>query len=253
MSEPSVDVVVPVFNEAHVLERSVETIRRFLHQEFPYPARIVIVDNGSTDATREVAQRLAARYDDVGFLALRERGRGRALRAAWQQSSADIALYTDVDISTELGAAVELCHAIHRQGYDVAIGSRLLPASRVTRGLKRELVSRIYSLLVRWVLTTRLADVQCGFKAVSRRIVREVVPQVKDEWWFFDTELLVLAEKQGYRIKEVPVRWVDDPDSRVRILPTGWQAIQCVLRLRRLLRSRACPRALGVAHRAGSE
>ncbi len=247
MSEPSVDVVVPVFNEAHVLERSVETIRKFLHEEFPYPARIVIVDNGSTDATGEIAQRLAARYDDVGFLALRERGRGRALRAAWQQSSADIALYTDVDISTELGAAVELCHAIHEQGYDLAIGSRLLPASRVTRGLKRELVSRIYNLLVRWLLSKRFTDVQCGLKAVSRRIVREVVPQVKDQWWFFDTELLVLAEKQGYRIKEVPVRWVDDPDSRVRILQTGWQAIKCVLRLRRLLASRASPRAAGSA------
>lgn len=239
MSQPSVDVVVPVLNEAHVLERSVETIRKFLHADFPYPARIVIVDNGSTDGTAAVARKLALAYADVSLLELPLRGRGRALRAAWQQSTADIALYTDVDISTELEAAVDLCRAIHEEGYDVAIGSRRLPESQVTRGLKRELLSRIYNLLVRWVLFTRFKDAQCGFKAVSRRVVRELVPQVVDQSWFFDTELLVLAEKQGFRIKEVAVRWVDDEDSRVRILATGWRGIREILRLRRRLWSRA--------------
>ena len=233
--DPQVDLVVPVLNEAHVLEKSVETMRAFLGANFPSPWRIVIAENGSEDGTIEVAQKLADTYEDTTCVLLGERGRGRALRVAWTRSKADIVAYTDVDISTELEALEKLCRAIHEDGYDVAVGSRLSPESRVTRGFKREFISRAYNLFIKAVLFTSFADAQCGFKAVSRRVVNEIVPEVKDQGWFFDTELLVLAEKRGLRVRDVPVHWVDDDDSRVKIVPTAWEDIKGVLRLRRYL------------------
>lgn len=239
MSLPLVELVVPVLNEAHVLARSIESIRAFLGKSFPYPWQVVVAENGSKDGTLEVARELAERYDDVGVVELGQRGRGRALRVAWTKSQADIVAYTDVDVSTDLEALEKLCRAIHEEGYDIAVGSRLSRDSRVTRGPKRELISRCYNLFIKAVLFTSFADAQCGFKAVSRRVVEEVVPEVKDQAWFFDTELLVLAEKRGYRVKDVPVHWVDDDDSRVKIVPTAWEDIKGVLRLRRYLWSSA--------------
>ena len=236
---PQVDLVIPTLNECKALEHSVRTVRAFLQESrFPYPCRIVVADNGSTDGTFDIAQRLAGELPDVRAVFLKERGRGRALRRAWSQSDADILAYTDVDLSTELPALERLCRAIWEQGYDLGTGSRLLPQSQVTRGFKREFISRSYNLLVKAVLWTSFSDAQCGFKAVSRRVVREILPQVRDEGWFFDTEMLTLAEKHGMRIFDLPVRWVDDDDSRVKILKTAWEDIKGVLRVRGYLWSR---------------
>jgi glycosyltransferase involved in cell wall biosynthesis len=227
----TIDVVVPVLNEAHVLEKSVERLRSHLHAHLRYGWRVVIVDNGSTDGTRQIAERLAASFPDVRFLHLLQRGRGRALRSAWLQSDADVACYMDVDLSTDLNHVPELIDAIVQEGYDIAVGSRLSRESRTRRSFRREFISRTYNLLVKSVLFTRFTDAQCGFKAVSREVVERIVPQVEDQSWFFDTELLVLAEKQGYRIKDIPVLWIEDDDSRVRIVQTAWDDIQGVLRL----------------------
>jgi glycosyltransferase involved in cell wall biosynthesis len=225
--------VVPVLNEAHILEKSVSTIRGFLQESFPYPARILIADNGSTDGTGDIADALAARWSDVAVLKISRPGRGRALREAWTASDADIVAYTDVDISTDLRALESLCRSIWEDGYDVSIGSRLMKSSEVTRGFKRDTISRLYNLLVKCVLFTGFSDAQCGFKAVSRRIADDVVPLIVDDGWFFDTELLAISEKLGYRIKDVPVRWIDDEDSRVKIVKTAWEDIKGVLRVRR--------------------
>lgn len=245
MSEtvPTVDLVIPVLNEARVLEKSVEVIRKFLRQEFSYPARVVIADNGSTDGTGEIATALAERYPDVECVKLQEPGRGRALRRAWSQSRADICAYTDVDISTELDALERICKAMVEEGYDLGTGSRLLPGSRVTRGRKREIISRLYNRMLQIVLRTRFSDAQCGFKVVSRAVIEQVIPQVRDEAWFFDTELLALAERQGWRIRDEPVRWIDDDDSRVKIVSTAWEDVKGVVRLRVLFWSRAYRRA----------
>jgi glycosyltransferase involved in cell wall biosynthesis len=233
-----VDVVIPVLNEAHVLQKSVETVLRFLHSHSRYRWRIVIVDNGSTDGTQNVAKDLVTAHHAVHFIRLAQKGRGRALRQAWLQSSADIVCYMDVDLSTRLDHIPELIGAIADGGYDIAIGSRLMKESQTTRSFKRELISRIYNILVKAVLATRFSDAQCGFKALSHKAVAAIVPQIEDQAWFFDTELLVLAEKQGYRIKDVPVLWVEDDDSRVKIIRTGWEDIKGIVRLRRQLWSR---------------
>lgn len=236
---PKVRLVIPCLNEVQQLEWSVETCRKFLREQFPYRWEVFVADNGSKDGTAEVAARLAAKYPgEVGYFTIPERGRGRALRKAWSECDADIVAYTDVDLSTELEALTKLARAIHEGGCDIATGSRLLPDSQIKRGLKREVISRCYNLLIKLVLFTHFSDAQCGFKAVSRRVVREVVPQIEDQAWFFDTELLVLGEKQGYKIADVPVRWIDDDDSRVKIVSTAWEDIKGVWRLRRLLWTR---------------
>ncbi|HEX8069700.1 MAG TPA: dolichyl-phosphate beta-glucosyltransferase [Pyrinomonadaceae bacterium] len=228
----TVDVVIPVLNEAHVLEQSVSTVRRYLGEHLPYRWRVVIVDNGSVDGTDALARRLSEQHADVACLCLPQKGRGRALRCAWMQSEAHVVCYMDVDLSTELAAIPRLLRAIAEEGYDLATGSRLMRGSQTRRSLKRETISRIYNLFVRALLFTHFSDAQCGFKAVSREAVAQIVPQIQDQSWFFDTELLVLAEKQGYRIKDLPVVWNEDDDSRVRILPTAWADIKGVLRLR---------------------
>lgn len=232
LAAETLDVVIPVLNEAHVLERSVNTLRRFLGEHLKCSWRVVIVDNGSTDGTRKVAQELQRLYDDVTFYYLEKRGRGRALRHAWTVSQADVVCYTDVDLSTELAALPKLVDAILSGGYDVATGSRLMKESQTVRSVKREMISRAYNVLVKGVLRTSFSDAQCGFKAVSRRAVERIVPQIQDDCWFFDTELLVLAEKQGYRVKDIPVLWVEDDDSRVKIIRTAWDDIKGVFRLR---------------------
>lgn len=232
----TVDIVIPVLNEAHVLEKSVASVRAFLASGFPYGWRIVIVDNGSTDGTARVAERLAGLHADVAFVHLHERGRGRALRFAWQMSPADVCCYMDVDLSTHLSHLETLVGAIAAEGYGLATGSRLMKASRVKRSIKRELISRAYNLFLRTVLGVAFSDAQCGFKAVSREVIERVVPKVEDQSWFFDTELLVAGVAQGYRLKEFPIVWNEDDDSRVKIVRTAWDDIVGVFRVKRQLR-----------------
>lgn len=231
----TIDVVIPVLNEAHVLSHSVATVRQFLRENFADCWRVVIVDNGSTDGTDKVARELSEKFGDVSFVHLIQRGRGRALRSAWMQSNADVVCYMDVDLSTDLSALPVLINAIVNESYDISVGSRLMKGAQVKRCLKREIISHLYNLFVKMVLFTRFSDAQCGFKAVSREVVTRIVPRIEDQSWFFDTELLVLAEKQGYRIKDIPVVWNEDDDSRVKIVRTAWDDIRGVLRLRRQL------------------
>jgi glycosyltransferase involved in cell wall biosynthesis len=235
--EISVDIAIPVLNEAHVLEKSVNTLLTYARASLRYRWQIVIVDNGSTDRTQEVARRIADREPRVRVLHLDQRGRGRALRHAWLQGHADVVCYMDVDLSTGLDHLPALIRAVAQEGYDVATGSRLLRESRTTRSFKRETISRMYNAFLKAVLATRFSDAQCGFKGMSRSAVEAIVPRIEDQSWFFDTEMLVLAEKQGYRIKDIPVQWAEDDDSRVKILRTGWEDVKGIWRLRRQLGS----------------
>lgn len=231
-----VDVVIPVLNEAHVLDRSIRTLHAFLTAHITFRWRIVIAENGSIDGTVDVGRRLAAELPDVDLLVIGQRGRGRALRIAWSRPEADILCYTDVDLSTELEAFPKLFQALI-DGADLAVGSRLAPGSRTTRSLKREVISRIYNWILRWTLKVEFSDAQTGFKAITRAVAQDTLPHVQDESWFLDTELLVLSEHFGYRIADIPVRWIEDDDSRVKIVQTAWEDLKGVARLRRSLRS----------------
>jgi putative flippase GtrA len=229
--QPTVEIAIPVFDEERALEDSVRRLRAFLDTSFPYPARIVIADNASEDATREIGERLAVALAGVEYRRLEQKGRGRALRAVWSESRADVVAYMDVDLSTGLEALLPLVAPLVSGHSDLAIGTRLANGSRVVRGPKRELISRTYNRLLHLALRTRFSDAQCGFKAGRREAVAALLPAVEDEAWFFDTELLVLAEHRGLHIHEVPVDWVDDPDSRVAIVKTARDDLLGVLRL----------------------
>ena len=228
------DIVIPGLNEENGLENTVNTLSAFMFENMDgYEWRIVIADNGSTDATPEIGRRLSAERERVEYLRLEQRGRGRALKRAWAQSDADVVAYMDMDLSTDLAYLPPLVEAVAEGGHDVAIGSRLKRGAQVIgRSAKREFISRCYSLIFRTMFFTSFQDAQCGFKAVGRRAVEEVLPLVKDTGWFFDTELLILCEKNGYSVEEVPVRWVDDPDSRVRIVSTAYEDLKGLARLR---------------------
>ncbi len=230
---PVVELVIPVYNEQDGLESSVRRLDTFLSDAFPYPYRITIADNASTDLTWPTAQRLATDLDHVDALRLEQKGRGRALKAVWSQSAAPVLAYMDVDLSTDLRALLPLVAPLISGHSDVAIGTRLARSSRVLRGPKREVISRCYNLLLKGALAVTFSDAQCGFKAIRREVAEDLLPLVENDNWFFDTELLVLAQRAGLRIHEVPVDWTDDPDSRVHILRTAGEDLAGILRLLR--------------------
>jgi putative flippase GtrA len=226
-----VDVVVPVYNEERSLGPSVRRLRSYLDRSFPFTSLVTVVDNGSTDGTAIVAASLARELDGIRVVRLARKGRGRALRAAWSTSTAQVVAYTDVDLSTSLEALLPLVAPLLSGHSDVAIGTRLARGAHVVRGPKREMISRIYNLLLKTCLRNGFSDAQCGFKAARTEVARELLPQVEDNEWFFDTEFLVLAERSGLRIHEVPVDWVDDPDSRVDIIRTARDDLRGLVRL----------------------
>jgi putative flippase GtrA len=219
---PQVEIVIPVRNEERDLAPSVRRLAAYLRESFPFSAQVTIADNGSSDRTWAVGQDLVSELgqDTVCAVHLDQPGRGRALHAIWASSDAEVLVYMDVDLSTDLNALLPLVAPLISGHSDVAIGTRLAATSRVSRGPKREVISRCYNVLLHITLGAGFSDAQCGFKAIRAGAARELLPLVEDTGWFFDTELLVLAERAGLRIHEVPVDWTDDPDSRVDIVAT---------------------------------
>lgn len=228
---PVLDVVIPVYNEESDLEPCVRRLRAHLVEQFPYPFRITVADNASTDGTLRAAERLSREFDDVEVRHLEEKGRGRALRSVWSTSDAPVLAYMDVDLSTDLAALGPLVAPLLSGHSDLAIGSRLARGARVVRGPKREFISRCYNLILRGTLAARFSDAQCGFKAIRADVAERLLPHIQDTGWFFDTELLVLAQKAGLRIHEVPVDWVDNPDSSVNIIATATADLKGIARL----------------------
>jgi len=228
-----VDFVIPVLNEENSLERCVTTLSAFLSASFPYPWRITVVDNGSTDRTWEIAQKLAESADTVHAIRLDRPGKGAAVRTAWLSSPADILAYMDVDLSTGLSAILPLVASLASGHSDISVGTRLSSGSRIRRSVKREVISRAWHWFLRRTVGLNSTDTTCGFKAVWAESVRPLLEKVNDDGWFFDTELILLAEYHGLRVTEVPVDWVEDADSRVRI---GRTALADLLGLARVIR-----------------
>ena len=231
VASPVVDVVVPAYNEAAVLETNVRCLHAYLKAGFPFSWRITIADNASTDATPAIAAALGAELVEVRTIRLDAKGRGRALRAAWSSSDAAIVAYMDADLSTGLDALLPLVSALVSGHSDIAIGSRLAKGANVVRSKTREFVSRAYNLLLRVVFATRVRDAQCGFKALRSDVANRLLPMTTDDEWFFDTELLLVAEHNGLRIHEVAVDWVEDPNSSVRIARTALADLRGMVRL----------------------
>ncbi|MEU8993397.1 bifunctional glycosyltransferase family 2/GtrA family protein [Streptomyces caniferus] len=235
------DVVIPVYNEERDLEPCVRRLHEHLARTFPYGFRITIADNASTDRTPEVAAVLDDAIDEVTAVRLEQKGRGRALRTVWSLSEAPVLAYMDVDLSTDLNALLPLVAPLISGHSDLAIGSRLSRSARVVRGPKREFISRTYNLILRGSLAARFSDAQCGFKAIRGDVAARLLPMIEDSGWFFDTEMLVLAERAGLRIHEVPVDWVDDPESTVQLVRTAADDLKGVWRVGRALATGALP------------
>ncbi len=240
LAPPVLDVVVPVHDEQVDLEPCLRRLHAHLTR-LPWTSRITVAENASTDDTLAVAHRLAAELSGVVVRVQTQAGRGRALRDAWLASDAQVLVYTDVDLSTDLNALLPLVAPLLSGHSDLAIGTRLAGSSRVVRGAKREFISRSYNLLLRGTLATHVSDAQCGFKAIRADVAQRLLPLVEDTGWFFDTELLVLADRSGLRIAEVPVDWVDDPDSRVDIVATARADLAGILRMTRALATGRLP------------
>ncbi|QGX08667.1 glycosyltransferase [Janibacter melonis] len=238
---PVLDVVVPVYDEEVTLAACVRRLHAHLRDTFPYPYRITVADNASTDRTWQVALDLVEVLPEVAAVHLDAKGRGRALRAVWAASDAPVLAYMDVDLSTDLDALWPLVAPLMSGHSDLAIGTRLHRTSRVVRGTLRETTSRGYNLLLRAGLGVGFSDAQCGFKAVRADVAAELLPLVEDTAWFFDTELLVLAERCRLRIHEVPVDWWDDPDSRVDVVGTALDDLRGMRRVHRALRRGELP------------
>ncbi|MGD0782502.1 MAG: dolichyl-phosphate beta-glucosyltransferase, partial [Candidatus Aminicenantales bacterium] len=240
----SVDIVVPVFNEDVDLETKITQLRRFLKEKFPYRWTIRIVDNGSTDRTPEIGRALAARWPgEVEYLHLEEKGKGRAIRAGWTAGRAGFLCFMDLDLSTDLSALNPLIEPLVGGRCDLAVGSRLLPGSRVRRSRKRDALSRLYNRLLRMHFPrARFSDAQCGFKAATRAAAEELLPGVRDNAWFFDTELLLQARRKGFRIEEVPIQWTEDPGTKVRLPSTAGMLLKGLWRVRLSKPRRGGPR-----------
>ncbi|MGD0937266.1 MAG: bifunctional glycosyltransferase family 2/GtrA family protein, partial [Streptosporangiaceae bacterium] len=226
-----VDIVVPVKDEERDLAPSVRRLCSYLREQFPFSARVTIADNGSTDRTWAVATALSRELPGVTAIHMEKPGRGRALRAIWSASDAQVLAYMDVDLSTDLNALLPLVAPLLSGHSDIAIGTRLAHGSRVIRGPRREVISRSYNLLLRASLGAEFTDAQCGFKAIRRDQAQVLLPLTEDTGWFFDTELLVLGERAGLRIHEVPVDWIDDTDSRVDVVATALADLRGIARL----------------------
>lgn len=235
-AQARVEIVIPVYNEQTALPVSIPILCDYLEASCPYDWRVVIADNASIDNTPQVSRDIAAGHERIRVLRLEQKGRGRALRTAWLLSDADVVSYMDVDLSTNLKAFMPLVEPLVQGQADIGIGTRLDPHARVTRQWKRELISRSYNMIIKSMFHNRFSDAQCGFKAMTRESARFLLPMIEDNAWFFDTELLLLAEAHGMLIREVPVDWVEDLDSRVRIISTAHEDMKGLFRVRRALK-----------------
>lgn len=239
IARPLIDIVVPVLNEEKILQKSITTLDEYMAKHLPYRYQITIADNGSQDKTLEIAKRLAEKYQSVRVVSLAERGRGRALKRVWQNSPADILAYMDVDLSTSLDDFLPIIQPLVAGEAGVAIGSRLMKDSITSRGAKREFISRCYNNIIKWTSGTKFSDAQCGFKAIRRDIAVKFLPKIKDNEWFFDTELLIKTERTGVPIHEQPVTWIEDTDSRVKIVKTAVDDLKGLYRVNKELDNRS--------------
>lgn len=233
------NITIPVFNEERRLESGIRRLAPFLAEQMTCDYELVIADNASSDRTPEIAAKLAKEFPRVRVVRLDAKGRGGALRKVWSECDADVCSYMDVDLSSDLASFPELARKVATGEADLAVGSRLLQKGATQRSWQREVLSRAYNRLLRVTLGTQFSDAQCGFKAISRRAAQTLLPLVENNHWFFDTELLVLAEKAGFRIHDLPVRWREDRDSTVKVLGTIGEDLRGIVRLRQRLRQPA--------------
>jgi glycosyltransferase involved in cell wall biosynthesis len=239
MKKLKIDFVIPIYNEEKVLENSICKLRKYLVDNVKNNWLIVIVENGSSDKSLEIAKNLSKKYSKIDCIHTDRKGRGYALKYALENSKADICLYMDVDLSTGLSAIQEAVLSM-KKGYNLVIGSRYLDDSKAKRSIKRLILSKGYNLLVWFLFRTKIRDLQCGFKAVNQKIIKNILPKIKSNEWFFDTELIILSERGKYKIKEIPISWKENNNSKVKIIKTIKKYIFNSIKLKRRIKNESC-------------
>lgn len=233
MNKKSVEITVPVYNEEKELAKNILTLLHFCEKNLKnYDWHITIADNASNDNTPIIGATLAKNTTKISLFRLEQKGRGRAVKRVWSQSGSDFCVYMDLDLSTDLVHLPKILEVL-QNGYDIAIGSRLARGAKVEgRTVLREFTSRVLNFFfIRLFFQTHFTDAQCGFKGITKKAVNELIPHIKDNDWFFDGEMLIVGEKSGYKIYEIPVHWIDNPGSTVRLLSTIRNDIEAMVRL----------------------
>jgi len=226
-----IDIVIPVYNEEPLLEKNIKILNEFLHANLRHKYTIIIANNGSTDKTLKKAKELSRKYDEITYFHMDQKGRGGVIKRIWLESKADIVSYMDVDLSANLESFLKLVDSLIINKYDLAVGSRLMPGSKVKRKFFRSTLTCVYNMLLKLIFSVKkFSDAQCGIKVLTKNTADELLPYVKNQNWFFDSELLLLAEKKDFRIKNIPLEWVERPESKVNILSTIGEDITGILR-----------------------
>ncbi|MAG44275.1 glycosyl transferase [bacterium] len=232
-------IVVPVFNEEKILKQNILKIFEFCNNNLSIDWQIIIADNKSTDQTSNIGKTLALVYQEVEYLYVDKQGKGVAIKTAWEKYSGDIYCFMDADLATGLSALPPLINGF-TGGYDLVIGSRYHVHSKVNRTFIRKIFSLGYRLVLKIFLGLKVLDAPCGFKAINSKIKENILPKVQNDKWFFDSELLILVYKQGYKIKEIPVTWLDPREgkdkSRVKAISLSWNYFIQILAIKKRLK-----------------
>lgn len=218
---PHVLLVIPIYNEEKIIENTVRETIKYLNENTKYSYILVVADNASTDSSPEIVKNLQKEIPFLEYVRLPKKGRGLALHTVWKDFNAEVVAYMDADLSSPLTSLPNIIDPILNNESDVTFGSRLLPPGQaINRKGKRELTSQGYNFLLQFILGATFKDAQCGFKAISKEKFNQVEEEIKNQNWFYDTELLLISQYKGLRLKEVPITWVDDPDSSVKVFKT---------------------------------
>lgn len=229
-----ISVVLPAHNEAGRIEDAVRQTKKAL-ADFSSSYEIIIAEDGSTDGTAEIASRITSEDSFVRLMHSESRlGRGKALNHAFKLANGEILVYMDVDLSTDLIYLKPLIEAIEKEKYEFATGSRMKKGKEVKRSFKRAAMSKVFNFLVRKILKSGISDHQCGFKSFRKGALIRILNEIKDEHWFWDTEMLVRAQRKGYKIKEIPVRWEDKggAGTKVKVFSDGTAMFYKIIKLR---------------------
>ncbi len=238
MKDILVNITFPVLNEERILKEDVMKFYNFLKKsKFPYRFEITICDNGSIDDTKKVGEKLEKKVKEINYLRLSRKGRNFALKSSWTKSKASVVSYMDIDLATDLRFFLPMINMIIKDNCDLVVGNRLgLKSKVIDRNFKREFLSRNYNLLLRMFFFHKIRDHQCGFKAIKRNSflkLNKEIPDIKEEIWFLDTELIIRAIKNKMKVEEIDVIWKDDPDSKVKVVKAVLEDLKGIVRLRK--------------------
>ena len=236
------NITLPCYNEEKILNNNVIELFDFLNKNIVEDDwQIIIADNNSTDNTAKISKELIKKSEQIKYLFIQQQGKGIAIKSSWQKFEADIYVFMDVDLSTDLSSLPGLINSIKKENYDVAVGSRFHKQSVVKKPMVRKIISQILRIIKKIIVNSNISDLPCGFKAVNKKTVEKILPKIKNNEWFFDLELVILSEKFGYKIKEAPVQWEEKRKkknkSRVNIVPLGFKYIKNLLELRKRIKN----------------